>query len=149
MIVTIDCRDIINCKVTIVLCNGAQDFVLYTNTWIISDTVISRQKWELCRPCRMTIERVKGAKFAPLPDSLERNVLPRGMGATNSTHRDFKIKRVQYTLLKSDITRRDHMVCCHGSHECWFTHRQFHSQFHSRRQSSHNSEIYNIGVHAQ
>ena len=36
------------------------------------------------------------------------------------------------TLLKSDVTRRDHVVRCHGSHECWFTHRQFHSQFHSR-----------------
>ena len=39
------------------------------------------------------------------------------------------------TLLKSDVTRRDHMVRCHGSHECWFTHRQFHGQFHSRRHS--------------
>ena len=39
------------------------------------------------------------------------------------------------TLLKSDVTRRDHVVRCHGSHECWFTHRQFHSQFHSRRHS--------------
>ena len=43
------------------------------------------------------------------------------------------------------------------SHGGWFTHSQFHSQFHSRRyslrisliQSSHKSEIYNIGVHAQ
>ena len=42
---------------------------------------------------------------------------------------------VYYTLLKSDVTRRDHVVRCHGSHECWFTHRQFHSQFHSRRHS--------------
>ena len=25
MVVTIDCRDTINCKVTIVLCNGAQE----------------------------------------------------------------------------------------------------------------------------
>ena len=40
-----------------------------------------------------------------------------------------------YTLLKSDVTRRDHVVRCHGSHECWFTHRQFHSQFLSRRHS--------------
>ena len=39
------------------------------------------------------------------------------------------------TLLKSDVTHLDHVVCCHGSHECWFTHRQFHSQFHSRRHS--------------
>ena len=38
----------------------------------------------------------------------------------------------QITLLKSDVTRRDHVVRCHGSHECWFTHRQCHSQFHSR-----------------
>ena len=37
-----------------------------------------------------------------------------------------------YTLLKSDVTRRDHVVRCHESHECWFTHRQFHSQIHSR-----------------
>ena len=40
-----------------------------------------------------------------------------------------------YTLLKSDVTRRDHVVRCHGSHECWFIHCQFHSQFHSRRHS--------------
>ena len=40
-----------------------------------------------------------------------------------------------YTLLKSDVTRRDHVVRCHGSHECWFTHRQFHSQFHLRLHS--------------
>ena len=39
------------------------------------------------------------------------------------------------SLLKSDVTRRDHVVRCHGSHECWFTHRQFHSQFLSRRHS--------------
>ena len=39
------------------------------------------------------------------------------------------------TLLKSDVTRRDHVFRCHGSHECWFTHRQFHSHFHSRRHS--------------
>ena len=51
-----------------------------------------------------------------------------------------------YTLLvlKSDVTRRDHVVNCHGSQECWFTLCQFRSQ----RQSSHNSEIYNIGAHA-
>ena len=42
---------------------------------------------------------------------------------------------VAYTLLKSDVTRRDHVVRCHGSHDCWFTHRQFHGQFHSRRHS--------------
>ena len=36
------------------------------------------------------------------------------------------------TLLKSDVTRRDHVVRC-GSHECWFTLCQFHCQFHSRR----------------
>ena len=38
-------------------------------------------------------------------------------------------------LLKSDVTRCDHVVRCYGSQECWFTHRQFHSQFHSRRHS--------------
>ena len=35
-------------------------------------------------------------------------------------------------LLKSDVTRRDHVSVCHG---CWLTHSQFHSQFHSRRHS--------------
>ena len=38
-------------------------------------------------------------------------------------------------------------VRCHGSHEGWFTHRQ--SISFATAQSSHNSEIYNIGVHAQ
>ena len=39
MIVTIDCRDIINCKVTIVLCNGAQvpkKRVLYFGSHLVS-----------------------------------------------------------------------------------------------------------------
>ena len=54
-----------------------------------------------------------------------------------------------YTLLKSDVTRRDHVVRCRGSQGCWFTLCQFRCQFHSRWQSSHNSEIYNIVVHAQ
>ena len=40
-----------------------------------------------------------------------------------------------YTLLKSDVTRRDHVVHCHGSQECWFTLCQFRCQFHSRRHS--------------
>ena len=40
--------------------------------------------------------------------------------------------RLCYTLLKSDVTRRDHMVHCHGSQECWFTLCQFRCQFHSR-----------------
>ena len=44
----------------------------------------------------------------------------------------YLIKVWHNTLLKTDVTRRDHVVRCHGSHECWFTHRQFHSQFHSR-----------------
>ena len=44
----------------------------------------------------------------------------------------FKIMPMVNTLLKSDVTRRDHVVRCHWSHECWFTHRQFHSKFHSR-----------------
>ena len=39
------------------------------------------------------------------------------------------------TLLKSDVTRRDHVVHCHGSQECWFTLCQFCCQFHSRRHS--------------
>ena len=39
------------------------------------------------------------------------------------------------TLLKSDVTRRDHVVRCRGSQECWFTLCQFHCQFHSRRHS--------------
>ena len=41
----------------------------------------------------------------------------------------------EYTLLKSDVTRRDHVVYCHGSQECWFTLCQFRCQFHSRRHS--------------
>ena len=40
-----------------------------------------------------------------------------------------------YTLLKSDVTHRDHVVHCHGSQECWFTLCQFCCQFHSRRHS--------------
>ena len=39
---------------------------------------------------------------------------------------------MSYTLLKSDVTRRDHVVHCHGSQECWFTLCQFRCQFHSR-----------------
>ena len=39
------------------------------------------------------------------------------------------------TLLKSDVTRHDHVVHCRGSQECWFTLCQFHCQFHSRRHS--------------
>ena len=51
------------------------------------------------------------------------------------------------TLLKSDVTRRDHVVRCHGSHECWFTHRQFHSQFHLRRHSLRITLKYTTLVH--
>ena len=36
------------------------------------------------------------------------------------------------TLLKSDVTRHDHVVRCRGSQECWFTLCQFHCQFNSR-----------------
>ena len=52
-----------------------------------------------------------------------------------------------YTLLKSDVTRRDHVVRCHRSHECWFTHRQFHSQFHSLRHSLRITLKYTTLVH--
>ena len=38
-----------------------------------------------------------------------------------------------YTLLKSDVTRRDHVVHCRGSQECWFMLCQFHSRWHSLR----------------
>ena len=54
---------------------------------------------------------------------------------TDKYHAATVLSRGLYTLLKSDVTRRDHVVQCHGSHECWFTHRQFHSQCHSRRHS--------------
>ena len=37
-----------------------------------------------------------------------------------------------YMLLKSDVTRRDHVVHCHGFQECWFTVCQFRCQFHPR-----------------
>ena len=40
-----------------------------------------------------------------------------------------------YTLLKSDVPRRDHVVRCRGSQKCWFTLCQFRCQFHSRRHS--------------
>ena len=40
MIVTIDCRDIINCKVTIVLCNGVQIF--------IQNRTLMLNKWRVC-----------------------------------------------------------------------------------------------------
>ena len=39
------------------------------------------------------------------------------------------------TLLKSNVTRRDHVVRCRGSQECWFTLCQFCCQFHLRRHS--------------
>ena len=45
------------------------------------------------------------------------------------------------TLLKSDVTTRDHVVRCRGSQECGSRNVNF-------AQSSHNSEIYNILVHA-
>ena len=51
------------------------------------------------------------------------------------------------TRLKSDVTRRDHVVRCHGSHECWFTHRQFYSQFYSRRHSLRITLKYTTLVH--
>ena len=55
-----------------------------------------------------------------------------------------------YTLLKSDVTRRDHVVHCRGSQECWFTLCQFHSQFHSRRHSLRITLKYTtLVVHAQ
>ena len=44
---------------------------------------------------------------------------------------------VSYTLLKSDVTRRDHMVHCHGSQECWFMLCQFCCRFHLRWHSLH------------
>ena len=40
---------------------------------------------------------------------------------------------IHYTLLKSDVTHRDHVVLCRGSQECWFTLCQFHSRWHSLR----------------
>ena len=74
-------------------------------------------------------------KSTPLPEILGtrmRSHRPRsGGGGGELLFRNWGIN----TLLKSDVTRRDHVVRCHGSHECWFTHRQFHSQFHSRRHS--------------
>ena len=42
---------------------------------------------------------------------------------------------IHNTLLKSDVTHRDHVVHCHGSQECWFTLCQFCCQFYSRRHS--------------
>ena len=55
--------------------------------------------------------------------------------------------RCFYTLLKSDVTRRDHMVVVVRSQECGSRFVNFACQFHSWRHSlSHNSEIYNIGV---
>ena len=49
------------------------------------------------------------------------------------------------TLLKSDVTTRDHMVRCRGSQECGSRNVNFACKF---LQNSHNSEIYNIVVHA-
>ena len=40
-----------------------------------------------------------------------------------------------YTLLKSDVTRRDHVVRCRGSQECGSRFVNFACQFHSRRHS--------------
>ena len=54
-----------------------------------------------------------------------------------------------YTRLKSDVTRRDHVSVVMDPMNAGSRNSQFHSQFHSQRQSSHNSEMYNIGVHAQ
>ena len=54
------------------------------------------------------------------------------------------------TLLKSDVTRRDHVVRSRGSQECGSRFVSFACKFHSRRHSLRsNSGIYNIGVHAQ
>ena len=41
----------------------------------------------------------------------------------------------RYTLLKSDVTRRDHMVRCHRSQECGSRFVNFDCQFHSRLHS--------------
>ena len=54
------------------------------------------------------------------------------------------------TLLKSDVTRRDHVVHCHGSQECWFTLCQFRCQFHLRRHSLRITlKSTTFGAHAQ
>ena len=50
-----------------------------------------------------------------------------------------------YTLLKSDVTRRDHVDPRNVVHALSISL----SISFAMAQSSHNSEIYNIGVHAQ
>ena len=55
-----------------------------------------------------------------------------------------------YTLLKSDVTSRDHVVCCRGSQECGSRFCQFRLSISlAMAQFLHNSEIYNIVIHAQ
>ena len=54
------------------------------------------------------------------------------------------------TLLKSDVTGRDHVVRCRGSQECGSRIVNFACKFNTRwHESLHNSEIDNIVVHAQ
>ena len=43
MVVTIDCRDTINCKVTIVLCNGAHIRALLHKTMVTLQLMVSLQ----------------------------------------------------------------------------------------------------------
>ena len=52
-----------------------------------------------------------------------------------------------YMLLKSDVTLRDHVVRCHRSHECGSRFVNFIRD--GTVFAYDNSEIYNIGVHAQ
>ena len=62
----------------------------------------------------------------------------------------FHCTRVHYTLLKSNVTDRDPGVRCRGSQECGLRFVSFACKFHTLwHESSHNSEIYNIGARAQ
>ena len=65
MIVTIGCRDIINCKVTIVLCNGAQMSVKITS---VPDRVFMSTWWEcsLIPSLKAVAATLSAGKFARL-----------------------------------------------------------------------------------
>ena len=60
------------------------------------------------------------------------------------------LNNVFNTLLKSNVTGRDQGVRCRGSQECGSRFVNFACKFHTGwHESSHNSEIYNIGARAQ
>ena len=95
-----------------------------------NNAVSIRKGWTECMPSFIAVAQLL------LSQPMNFSAHPLGdPGLLGSTVLEYTLEAISNTLLKSDVTRRDHVSRCHGSHECWFTHRQFHSQFHSRRHS--------------